>query len=702
MSNIFGKTKKELYSTQGFEVNEKNFMFAKLIGDAPTDKVLREIFQNTLENPNTSRVISGEIKVDGFLSKKFFMLNDGKGITNMVKLASLFGSEKNLNNDLRGNNNTGVRLMGSAANKLGIAFITKLDDMIGGILIDRPYKDNRVFEPVVHTMLEKENNIYGLVKDYGKQYGINGDWTMVICLGETSEQNTFKQPDYKSDLISNTYVADFIKNRYYSRPTTMMEGVYPIDLKIANNDLTFIDEELKKVDGIDFTFETNLAKYVVKYSDKFGKVIPKSAIVVENELFDVRADSYSFGNIVKNSINFMRDIGAYNIKDKLSIIAFPKNSLEIRMDNYRERLIAPKTAHFIGSSNFTLRALTQDFIDNSPKKLRELIENSNDQINAEPSDELKESLLKSLGNRYNDFDGIKIKSKRDSDKRKIENNIKDSLKFKNPFVEDLLNRYPLIEYNIEDEAINLNKSIDELKLIIKKYSKDVRKKMKLILIYLNETNNKGIKDTSLELVKLSHDINAISLKNLFVGLNIEDRLSTPLIEAYSIVSKIFIKELVKVITKDGVDGNQGKKQKKDIRPLSVQFRTNLEWNKDHKNIDNKDLTFALYNKFVLEINSDNEEFREILNYIDHVCKSNNIPSDIGLESLKAILGLYGGYLNNFKIITESENLNLNEDERVEYQFKQSGEIFYSHVPRIKDIIKDEMNLKFKQNNAYVG
>ena len=132
----------ETHKGQGFEVEDKDFMWSRIIGDTPTDKVVREIFQNTMENENTNQVVCGEMKIKDMKGKKFYMINNGKGIDNIKKLEKLFGSEKNKDRKYNGNNNTGVRLMGAAANKLGTAFITKYNGVISAFFMNRPFENS--------------------------------------------------------------------------------------------------------------------------------------------------------------------------------------------------------------------------------------------------------------------------------------------------------------------------------------------------------------------------------------------------------------------------------------------------------------------------------------------------------------------------------------------------------------------------------
>lgn len=687
MNNFVGSLE---HKGMGLKVRDEDFMWSKIIGDTPTDKVIREVFQNTIENPGTCQVISGEMKIEGMIGKKFFMINDGTGINDITKLENLFGSDKNPTRELNGNNNTGVRLMGAAANKLGMAFITKYSNKISAFFMRRP---NEKSYNVEIYYLDDKFNPYELMKDYGKQFNISGDWTMVICLGETSEQNTYRQPDYKSDFVSKDAVETYITNRYFDRPTSMKEGIIPLDITIGNKKITFLKEELNKIKGEDFVFETNIAKYTVKYSETFGKYVPKCAIVFENELFDLRADGLIIKNLVGDSKNFMTNIGAYNLRSKLSVMVEPSKNLEARMDNYRTNIIVDANEFHKGTSRLTLNDFVKDFIENSPESLKELIQSSNPNHKVNISQKNIDRLLKALNGRYKNSKGMTIKK----DKKILDDLelIKRELEIEyinNIYFEDLLKKFPLVPYNLINESISLSMEKEQLKNSLEIFMKLVKSNIRDVIKHRDTFNSLII-----NLYNLSIKYNTVSIKNVFedmINLNKQDIQNTELLEAYQMVLKVFLKHLKHDISEKNKDSNddnnESKNPNREITPLELCLKTAKEWNIDHINVENKDNTFAFYTENVLIINKDDQDFKDLKNRIELLCFENNVKTEIADEVLMNTLSLFGGFLSTFKIITDVENLNLLDDERFDHQLRQSGETFASHTFNVEQMIIEEL------------
>lgn len=702
----------EAYKGKGLQIKSVERLLSKSIADAPTDKVIREIFQNTMENEGTHQVICGEIDVSGIWdsielnrNKKFFMINNGRGIDDISKLESLYDSEKNPDGDLDGNNNTGVRLMGAAANKLGTAFITKYDGVISGFFMHRP--NLQTYNVETYYLNQKECNPYGLMLDYGQIYNLQDEWTIVICLGETPEQNTFMQPDYKNEYISKDTVEEIIKNRYYDRPTMMKKGIIPLDVTVNFKKITFFKEDLKEVDGKTFEFETNLAKYVIKYSETFGNVLPKCGIVFQNEIFDIRSDGHTIKGILGDSKNFLTSIGAYNLKSKLSIMIFPSSNLKVRMDNYRTNLIVDSNEFHKGTSRLTLNDFVNDFITYQPENVKELIQNSNPEHKVKTSSELMDKLLKSLNGRCKKSIGMKIKKEKsikddiDSIKRELE--IED---ISNQYFEDLMSKYPLVTYSLLAESISLLLSKDFLKSTLEQFMKLIKSNMKDII-----KDNTNYNMTILNLYQLSDKYNTISIKNVLkdmIELNDNDINNKELMEAYQMVLKVFITHLKNDISdknKDSKDNNnESNKPNKEINPLILCMKTQEEWDENYLNVENKDGTFAFYTNTVLIINKEDKEFKDLETKVKSLCFTNNIKEEFAEEVVSTTMSLFGGYLSTFDILPEDEKLNLEAEEREDYKLKKSGESFSSHYGFIEQMIFEEMNNNINKikGNVKVG
>ena len=87
-----------------------------------------------MSKKKVTKVCIGEIEVKGFSAKKFYIINNGKGMSlkEISDLREIFGSNKNPTRDLQGNNNTGARVISLKANMLGTIFISKHNGEING------------------------------------------------------------------------------------------------------------------------------------------------------------------------------------------------------------------------------------------------------------------------------------------------------------------------------------------------------------------------------------------------------------------------------------------------------------------------------------------------------------------------------------------------------------------------------------------
>ena len=87
----------ETKSRNGLVVRDQDFMISRIITDAPTKILTREFVQNTMECEKVTKVCIGEIEVKGFSAKKFYIINNGKGMSlkEISDLREIFGSNKN-------------------------------------------------------------------------------------------------------------------------------------------------------------------------------------------------------------------------------------------------------------------------------------------------------------------------------------------------------------------------------------------------------------------------------------------------------------------------------------------------------------------------------------------------------------------------------------------------------------------------------
>ena len=233
--------------------------------------------------------------------------------------------------------------------------------------------------------------------------------------------------------------------------------------------IAFTKDAIDSVKGQSWEFSSNVAKYEVKYSENWGKVIPKSFIVYQNEMFEVVSQAYQNNPFIENSSSFMRDLGAINLRDNLSIVITPLNTKNFSMTHLRDQL------KYVNNKNeqVKLSHFIEDFRSYADASLKKLIEDSNknksfDNISKELMDELMNNLIdndRDLSGKFKNHQKTKRTIKEKDDSIQVEENQID-----NSFL-DLLDEYPLIRYNLTLSSLEKNIPEDELKEMVKEFIK---------------------------------------------------------------------------------------------------------------------------------------------------------------------------------------------------------------------------------------
>ena len=674
-------------SYTGLVVRNQEYAIRKAIYDAPTKILTREFIQNTMECEKVTKVCIGEIEVKGFSAKKFYIINNGKGMSakEISNLREIYGSHKNPDGDLQGNNNTGARVISLKTNMLGTIFISKHNGEINGCIFTRDEKYNTDFRLISTKNKSIKgfiNDKYNLMKDYSYLLGENcedQDWTIVITLGNEKNQNTFIKPDAYANMDYENYVNELMLNRYYKKVNTFKDDTQMIEFFIDGKQIAFTKDAIDSVKGQSWEFSSNVAKYEVKYSENWGKVIPKSFIVYQNEMFEVVSQAYQNNPFIENSSSFMRDLGAINLRDNLSIVITPLKTKDFIMTHLRDQL---KYNNEYKNEQVKLSHFIEDFRTCADASLKKLIEDSNknksfDNISKELMDELMNNLIdndRDLSGKFKNHQKTKRTIKEKDDSIQVEENQID-----NSFL-DLLDKYPLIRYNLTLSSLEKNIPEEELKEMVKefiKYSNKVCNKIKR-----NEMSN--ILDTLKVLLSKSNYLLTKSISNVLSDLttiksNIIDQEDT--LNIYMDLIKYFLNELKHDIGESKSEDKNGLDNEHNtniLKPLEVDLLNKEDWNIIYKDIEkleeNKDRQasdfFAIYSDRRVSINIEHKFFTRIQeDFIEDYLKRNFVEDidfikDNFRKKVSVTFGYLCAYYNMFDFLVPEELVLKNEENNI--------------------------------------
>ena len=677
---------KKVYN--GLNIKDADFAIKKEILEAPTKILTREFIQNTMECEEVTKVCIGEIEVKGFNEKKFYIINNGKGmnLTSISKLRDVYGSDKNIERRLDGNNNTGARIISLKANLLGTIFVSKCNGEINGCIFTRDNQYNVDFNIIDSSKKHftgYTSDKYNILKDYSYLLGedkLDQDWTIVITLGNQKNQNTFLKPDFFSKDDSENYIEELMLNRYYQKANTYKDDSKKIEFFIKDQKVEFTKDLIANVKGQSWEFTSPLAKYEVKHSENWGKIIPKSFIVYQNEMFEVVSQGYQNNPFIDNSSSFMRDLGAINLRDNLSIVITPLKSKDFTMNHLRDQL---RYNSLEKNEQVKLSHFIDDFKTHADSSLKKMIEDSNKNKNfGSISKELMDELIQNLIESDVDLEGKSKKYQKKNKTKKNEDNIQEieTIEEKEKNFLYLLEEYPLIRYNVKQIAIEKNLSEEDLKERVREFIKYSRKQF-------NKIKKNELTDVLDTLKLLLNKSDSLSIKSVYNVLNDLTTIKVNVITNeeklidYTNLLLYFLEELKqdlgdnKVEDLNGVDNHHNINM---IKPLDVDLLSKKDWITIFKDIEdleeNKDKKcfdyFAIYSKRNVSINIEHKFFKRLKeDFIEDYLRKNLIEDISYLEDgfetkIKTIMGYLCAYYTMFNFIVE-EDLVLKENDSID-------------------------------------
>jgi len=692
--DLFLSNKDVKVGEQNLYIKKEESAIQKLVADSPQNYV-REAVQNVQENPDTTIAIIGKIKLTDLEAEKVFFLNNGEGmgVPKLDGMRALYDSIKNEGKDpgktKKLNNNTGIRAMGLAANALGLIFVSKYKGRIGGCHF---YRDHN-HKSALKMLTIEEYNPYNVLKDYGIEHGIEDDWTIVIALGHYSEHNTFEKPILSREM--DNPIKDTMENRYYCHPTTLKEGKTEITFTIENEKLEFLNNKLsKEMLEIDEIIKIGNTSIHYRYTQNWGNVIPKSGIVCENEVFDLKHQGSLIKGVSTSSSTLMSDIGAYNLRNNISIMIFED---ELRMDGYREFLILDK------ENGDTEKRTLKDFIElieeNIPDSLRKIILESNKNSS---TFSFNKDLMKELKANQGSHNKSKPKFKlNDENLSEVENNFDKSelLKIEDnndkviTLFDKVLKKYKYIKYDLELSSSLMGINKDVLRKKLKSFMSSIKKTIKQynnnneLFIELFEVERE-----SSELLLTSSLNNVLFDMGKFNKKKIKDK---ELMTIYCNILLYFIKKLKKDITiKEDKNCGNNDDSVDDFKLLNINFKNGEDWKNDHGNMKESDNLFAIYNSSVIFINKDGKYLTELSEYINQRCAIELVDpegSKMFTRVVKGVIQVLASYYNTFGVIMPENKYDIARNETYEdIVFEISGQQLLSNKLYINDVLKNSI------------
>jgi hypothetical protein len=289
------------------QIADEAFIVASMIERCPKTMMLRELMMNALEAarlaPEGKRLVEIGLIPDGNVSK-LVIWNTGPGmdaseLLTICDIASSIGKEKSLT----GNFGMGAKVASLPSNQLGMRY--------------RSCKNGRVHE----VILCKREGVYGRLRRADPETGeyhevvdvtalaiedgraVDSDWTEVMLLGNSEEQDTVKNP-YNGDPEQDAqWLATYLYHRFYRLPegvkVTLLKGTNKLDGNRQFEPIPQRARHFERTETVDtksgikvhYIFDAPYDKasgHNKSISGAIASAVSTCAVIYKDEMYDVR------------------------------------------------------------------------------------------------------------------------------------------------------------------------------------------------------------------------------------------------------------------------------------------------------------------------------------------------------------------------------------------------------------------------------
>jgi len=225
------------HAVTALEVLDEEFLVASLIERCPKTAMIRELMMNALEAaqhaPAGRRLVEiSSQSIDGV--PKLAMWNTGPGmdaaeLTRICNIASSIGKQKSLT----GNFGMGAKVASLPSNQRGMRYRSCKNGCVHEVILckrDGVYGRLRRYHPETSEYLEVID-VTDIAASEGRS--CNEEWTEVVLLGNTPEQNTVRDPYNGNPEQDAQWLATYLYHRFYYLPdgvkVTLLKGTHKLD-----------------------------------------------------------------------------------------------------------------------------------------------------------------------------------------------------------------------------------------------------------------------------------------------------------------------------------------------------------------------------------------------------------------------------------------------------------------------------------------
>jgi len=398
-------------SVEPLTIADIDFAVARQIEHCPPKMMLRELVMNSIEAASKDKSGKGQVIIGAKEViqcpgvRKLYIWNNGPGM-NAFELRAICDLSSTLNKTVGfdGNFGIGAKVASLPSNKVGIRYRSCRNGEVSEVVLMKN-PENGKYGKYIYTMADGSHDTVCDVTDVAEceGYNLSIEWTEVVLLGNSPEQDTSKAP--YGVLEIEQWVPRKLYSRFYSIPsnvTVKLTGdvhtrggnrrFEPISNRYANytrHEAVSVPENGFKIHYFHDGFvKEESGQRLQSYSGALCHVKTFCTLIYKGEMYDyLEGKEWAFA-----AAQYGIPFGAKNL---CVAIELPDN-YEARPDSYRESIRYIKNMEIVETRHFS-----QIVMNNRPEWFIEIIENatpkavSNEEIRKELQQLLNSCLLRS-------------------------------------------------------------------------------------------------------------------------------------------------------------------------------------------------------------------------------------------------------------------------------------------------------------------